>query len=140
GSLVCGARRRRVLDADAVRMLEVIAMQAGEAFLRAQLFARTEKMATTDGLTGLLNHRTFQAKFDEEIARAARSGRKVTLVLTDIDHFKSINDTYGHATGDAVLRGIAGILERCARSTDVVARYGGEEFAIVLPETDAHGG
>jgi len=140
GALVCGARRRRALDADALRMLKVIALQAGEAFLRARLFAQTERMATTDGLTGLLNHRTFQAKFDEEIARAARNGRKVSLILTDIDHFKSINDTYGHATGDAVLRGVAKILLRCARSTDVVARYGGEEFAIVLPETDMAGG
>ncbi|WP_373048172.1 diguanylate cyclase [Vulgatibacter sp.] len=140
GSLVCATRRRRALDGDAVRMLQVIALQAGEAFLRARLFAQTERMATTDGLTGLLNHRTFQAKFDEELARAARTGRKVSLILTDIDHFKSVNDTYGHATGDAVLRGVAKLLQRCARSTDVVARYGGEEFAIVLPETDMAGG
>lgn len=140
GALVCGARRRRALDADAVRRLQMIALQAGEAYLRARLFAQTERMATTDGLTGLLNHRTFQAKFDEELARAARNGRSVALLLTDIDHFKSINDTYGHATGDAVLRGVARLLGRCARSTDVVARYGGEEFAIVLPETDMAGG
>ncbi len=140
GALVCGTRRRRALEGDAVRMLKVIALQAGEAFLRARQFAQTERMATTAGLTGLLNHRTFQSKFDEEIARAARAGRKVALILTDIDHFKSINDTYGHATGDAVLRGVAKLLQRCARSTDIVARYGGEEFAIVLPETDMEGG
>ena len=140
GSLVCASRRRRVFDADAVRSLQVIALQAGEAFLRARLYAQAERMATTDGLTGLLNHRTFQTRFDAELARAAGTGREGTLLLTDSHHFTAINDTYGPATGDAVLRKVAAILEGCARSTDVVARYGGEEFAVVLPETDAQGG
>jgi len=63
----------------------------------------------------------------------------VSLILTDIDHFKSVNDTYGHPTGDAVLRGVAKILRDKARDTDIVARYGGEEFAIIMPETDAKG-
>jgi PleD family two-component response regulator len=107
-------------------MLEVIAIQAAQAILRARLFEQTERLATTDGLTGLLNHRSVQGKLDEELARAARMGRKVTLLLTDIDHFKSVNDTYGHATGDHVLKEIAKILSGCARSMDIVARYGGE--------------
>lgn len=140
GAIVCGARRKRALDSDAVRSLQVLASQAGQALLRARLYAQTERMATTDGLTGLINHRTFQARFDEELARAARTGRKVAVLITDIDHFKSINDTYGHATGDLVLKEVARIIQRCARSTDFVARYGGEEFAIVLPETDMRGG
>ena len=137
GTLVCGSRKKAALGPDATRMLEVIGIQAAQSLLRARLFEQTERMATTDGLTGLVNHRAFQAKFDDELARAARSGRKVTLLLTDIDHFKSVNDTYGHATGDLVLKGVARILRETARSTDIVARYGGEEFAIVLPETDA---
>jgi diguanylate cyclase (GGDEF)-like protein len=140
GTLVCGSRRRGVLGADAVRSLEVIAGQAAQAILRARLFEQTERMATTDGLTGLVNHRNFQLRFDDELARAARAGRPLAVVLADIDHFKAVNDTYGHATGDAVLRGVAKILQGCARSTDVVARYGGEEFALLLPETDMAGG
>jgi diguanylate cyclase (GGDEF)-like protein len=137
---VCGSRRRGVLGADAVRSLELIAGQAAQAILRARLFEQTERMATTDGLTGLVNHRNFQLRFDDELARAARAGRPLAVVLADIDHFKAVNDTYGHATGDAVLRGVAKILQGCARSTDVVARYGGEEFALLLPETDMAGG
>ncbi len=139
GTLVCGSRRKGALGADPTRMLEVIAMQAAQSVLRARLFEQTERMAITDGLTGLLNHRAFQTKFDEELARAARTGRPVSLILTDIDHFKSVNDTYGHATGDVVIKGIARILRETARTTDLVARYGGEEFAIVLPETDMVG-
>jgi diguanylate cyclase (GGDEF)-like protein len=96
-------------------------------------------MATTDGLTGLFNHRTFQSRYDEAIATARRYGRKVSFILTDIDHFKSVNDTYGHPVGDLVLKGVAKILKDKARDTDVVARYGGEEFAIVMPETDLKG-
>jgi diguanylate cyclase (GGDEF)-like protein len=98
-----------------------------------------EKMATTDGLTGLTNHRTFQSRADEQVALARRYNRKLSLVLTDVDHFKSVNDTYGHPVGDQVLKGVAKILQETARDTDVVARYGGEEFALVMPETDAAG-
>ncbi|MBL9039594.1 MAG: diguanylate cyclase [Archangium sp.] len=136
GTLVCGARKKLSFDNDELRMLEVIAIQAAQAVLRAQLFEQMERMATTDGLTGLVNHRTFQGRFDEHLAGARRYGRKLSVVLTDVDHFKSVNDTYGHPMGDQVLKGVARILRECARDTDVVARYGGEEFALVMPETD----
>ncbi len=139
GTLVAGARKKTSFDQDVIRMLEVIAIQAAQAVQRAKLFEQMETMATTDGLTGLLNHRTFQSKFDEALAHAKRYGRKCSVILTDIDHFKSVNDTYGHPTGDKVLRGVAKILRQKARDTDIVARYGGEEFAIVMPETDAKG-
>ena len=139
GTLVAGSRKRGAFDGDALRMLEVIAMQAAQAVLRAQLFEAMERMATTDGLTGLLNHRTFQQRFDEVLAQARRYGRKVSVLLTDVDHFKSVNDTYGHPTGDLVLKGVARVLKEKARDTDIVARYGGEEFAIVMPETDGKG-
>ncbi|MDY7231477.1 sensor domain-containing diguanylate cyclase [Hyalangium rubrum] len=138
GTLVAGSRKK-ALDQDVLRMLEVMAIQAAQAVLRAQLFEQMERMATTDGLTGLLNHRTFQSKADESLAQARRYQRKLSMILTDIDHFKSVNDTYGHPTGDAVLRGVAKILRDKARDTDIVARYGGEEFAIIMPETDAKG-
>jgi two-component system, cell cycle response regulator len=139
GTLVCGSRRRGALDGDEVRMLEVIAIQAAQAILRAQLYAQMETMATTDGLTGLLNHRTFQTRFDEALGAARRYRRSVALLLTDIDHFKSVNDTHGHPAGDAVLKGVARLLREEIRDTDLAARYGGEEFAVIMPETDAAG-
>lgn len=139
GTLVTGSRKRGAIDDDGFRMLEVLAIQAAQAVLRAQLYEQMELMATTDGLTGLLNHRTFQGRFEDAVASSRRYSRKASLILTDIDHFKSVNDTYGHPTGDTVLRGVAQILRRVARDTDVVARYGGEEFALVMPETDSAG-
>lgn len=140
GTFVCGSKRRNAFDGDTVRTLEIIGLQTGQALARAQRFAETQGLATTDGLTGLINHRTFQLEFDQEISRAERSGQKVALVLLDIDHFKTINDTYGHATGDRVLRGVADIVKGTARTTDIVARYGGEEFALILPDTNMEGG
>jgi diguanylate cyclase (GGDEF)-like protein len=139
GAVVLGARRAGAYDGEAVRRLEVVAMQAAESIYRARLFEQTERLATTDGLTGLTNHRTFQDRLDEHVARAQRYGKKVSLILCDIDHFKVVNDTYGHPAGDVVLRGVARTLLEEARATDVVARYGGEEFALIMPETDAAG-
>lgn len=139
GTLVAGSRKKVAFDNDELRMLEVVAISAAQAVLRAQLFEQMERMATTDGLTGLLNHRTFQGRFDDALAGAKRYGRKLSVILTDVDHFKSVNDTYGHPTGDQVLKGVARILREAARDTDMVARYGGEEFAIIMPETDTRG-
>jgi two-component system, cell cycle response regulator len=140
GAVVLGATRPNAYGAEAVRQLEVVAMQAAESIYRARLFEQTERLATTDGLTGLLNHRALQARLDEQLAQAQRYGKRLSLILCDIDHFKSVNDTYGHPAGDLVLKGVARTLAREARATDVVARYGGEEFAVVMPETDAAGG
>jgi len=138
GTLAVGAREGAFGD-DVVRQLEVLAMQAAESIYRARLFEKTERLATTDGLTGLTNHRTFQVRLDEQLAQAQRYGKRLSLILCDIDHFKSVNDTYGHPVGDVVLKGVARTLQKEARATDVVARYGGEEFAVVMPETDAAG-
>jgi diguanylate cyclase (GGDEF)-like protein len=139
GTLVAGSRRKAAFDDDELRMLEVIAIQAAQAVLRAQLYEQMEHMATTDGLTGLLNHRTFQSRFDDVLAASRRYGRRTSLLLADIDHFKNVNDTHGHPAGDQVLRGVAKILREQARDTDLVARYGGEEFAVIMPETDTRG-
>jgi len=139
GTLVLGARRRGAYGPDAVRQLEVVALQAANAIVRARLFDETERLATTDGLTGLLNHRAFQARFDEQLAQAQRYGRPLALLLTDVDHFKKVNDTHGHPVGDEVLRAVARLLAKEARATDMVARYGGEEFVVLMPETDAAG-
>jgi diguanylate cyclase (GGDEF)-like protein len=139
GALVLGSRRKGAYGRDVVLQLEVVAMQAGQAIERARLFDRTERLATTDGLTGLTNHRAFQERLDIHLAQAGRYAKRVSLLLCDVDHFKSVNDTYGHPIGDQVLRGVAMTLLKEARTTDVVARYGGEEFAIVMPETDTAG-
>jgi diguanylate cyclase (GGDEF)-like protein len=94
------------------------------------------RMASTDGLTGLANRSYFDAMLAYEIARHTRSGGELSLILLDIDHFKSYNDTYGHVQGDECLRTIAQAIQRVAvRATDIVARYGGEEFVLLLPET-----
>ncbi len=98
-----------------------------------------EALATTDGLTGLKNRRTFGEKLAEEHARAVRYHQPLSLLLLDVDQFKPYNDSFGHPAGDAVLKSVAQTLEHSARDTDVAARYGGEEFAVILPQTDEAG-
>jgi len=95
-----------------------------------------EVQASTDGLTGLNNHRHFQETMVAEVARAGRYEMGFCLLMMDLDHFKVINDTIGHQEGDEVLRAVAAVLRRCSRESDFVARYGGEEFAMILPNTD----
>ncbi|HET6370514.1 MAG TPA: diguanylate cyclase, partial [Nitrospiria bacterium] len=98
----------------------------------AQLHSQVEHLATVDGLTGTFNHRRFQERLQEEFIRTHRHPDAFSFLMIDIDHFKKVNDTYGHPAGDAVLRTIAKTLIRLVRKTDLVARYGGEEFAILL--------
>jgi diguanylate cyclase (GGDEF)-like protein len=97
---------------------------------------RTRRLASTDGLTDLCNHRTFQERLLQEVNRANRYNRPLSLLMIDVDHFKLYNDTFGHPQGDLVLQDIARLLKESSRTSDTVARYGGEEFALVLPETD----
>jgi diguanylate cyclase (GGDEF)-like protein/PAS domain S-box-containing protein len=101
--------------------------------------SRLEALASTDSLTGLKNRRAFEERLEEEVGRTRRHGHQLALVLLDIDHFKSFNDTFGHPKGDEVLRNIGRLIKRTSRETDVCARYGGEEFAIILPHTDQDG-
>ena len=121
------------------QILTTIVENASVAITRSLLYLKMEKLATTDGLTGLNNHRTFQEVMARELERAKRYSRPLSLLLTDIDHFKSFNDTYGHPVGDLVLREISGCIRSALRVSDIPARYGGEEFAVVLPETDEQG-
>jgi diguanylate cyclase (GGDEF)-like protein len=100
------------------------------------LNARWELLATTDGLTGVQNHRMFQELLVLEVARARRYRTPLALIMVDVDHFKHYNDTFGHPAGDQVLRIVARLLREHSRTTDVVARYGGEEFTILLPSTE----
>jgi diguanylate cyclase (GGDEF)-like protein/PAS domain S-box-containing protein len=97
---------------------------------------RAEEVARRDGLTDLYNHRTFYEFLREEAVRAQRFNRPVSLLMLDIDHFKRVNDAYGHEAGDVVLKGLSGLLVQQVRAVDRVCRYGGEEFTVILPETD----
>lgn len=102
---------------------------------KARLVAELEQLAVKDELTGLFNYRHFQAQLGAEVQRVARYERPLALIILDVDHFKEINDSLGHAVGDRVLAGLAQVLRQSVRTTDSVYRYGGEEFAILLPET-----
>lgn len=108
---------------------------AFQAFQTIAIHEKIARLATTDSLTGLSNHRTFQERLSEELSRAERYFKVLSLIMLDIDHFKSFNDTYGHQTGDEVLKGIAKIISSNIRDVDFSARYGGEEFMVILPET-----
>jgi len=139
GTLVVGSKKKLSMEADELRMLEVVAISAAQAVLRAQLFEQMEKMATMDGLTGLYNHRTFQVRLDELLSTSRRYGRQCSFILFDVDHFKSVNDKHGHPVGDEVLRRIGKLLRKLARDSDIPTRYGGEEFGLIMPETDVQG-
>ena len=97
--------------------------------------ARLAALAATDGLTGLLNHRAFHERLAEEFMRACRYSQPLSVLMLDLDHFKTINDTRGHLAGDDALRALAGVLREAARETDILARFGGEEFLLILPQT-----
>ncbi|MBD2256480.1 PleD family two-component system response regulator [Pseudanabaena sp. FACHB-2040] len=94
-----------------------------------------ERLAKTDGLTGLLNRRYLFEAATQELSRAQRYGRAFSVLMVDIDHFKRINDTYGHPVGDVVIQTVASVLTEALREVDLIGRYGGEEFSIILPET-----
>jgi len=115
---------------------EVLTNMATLALKNIKQFRILEGVSYTDSMTGLYNHRYFRKRLNEEIFRAKRFGRKLSLVIFDIDNFKVYNDTYGHQAGDAVLKQLGRFILKVVRSMDVVSRYGGEEFCLIMPETD----
>ena len=112
----------------------VLTWASAATFVHA-LVNRLNNAAQTDGLTGLWNHAAFWRRLQAEDARARRSASSYSVLMIDVDHFKLLNDQYGHQAGDAVLRRMADILAKRVRGSDVLARYGGEEFAVLLPDT-----
>lgn len=135
------------LTPDDVAFADTVIKAAVSAIRKAQLIettqadkARLEQLAATDPLTGLLNRRALQERLTSEIERAARYEHQLVLLMIDLDHFKEVNDTYGHLVGDEVLREIACVLTNEVRTVDIVGRYGGEEFVVVLPEQGLEGG
>jgi two-component system, cell cycle response regulator len=128
-----GDRSGARIERRVIATTERYAGHAALAIRNANLLARVQQMAVTDGLTQLSNRRAFDRSVDRELNRAARTDGRLSIVLLDIDHFKLLNDNHGHVIGDAVLRQIAHALQLCGREYDTIARYGGEEFAAVLP-------
>ena len=121
---------------ESAQRLRAFASQASVAIENARLFLQAHQLSVTDGLTGLNNRRHFFDEAKGEYERIRRYGRALSVVMIDIDHFKKLNDTYGHSVGDAVLREVARRFQEAVRTIDVVARYGGEEFVVLMPETD----
>ncbi len=139
GTLVLGSRRKGAFG-DSVRpTLEILASHVAVSLANARMLARLEEMATLDGLTGLYNKRAVTEIGAQKLKSAARFQKPLSLLVCDIDHFKRVNDTYGHDVGDVVIKGFADVLKRVKRDTDAVGRFGGEEFVIVCEETDERG-
>lgn len=132
------AAEQRLLDYNEVLEFQKREMEKANAELE-RVNARLEALATQDGLTGLKNHRAFQDRLAEEVARARRYSTPLSLVILDVDHFKLYNDTFGHPAGDQVLLQVAETLREAVRESDYAARYGGEEFVLILPQTNTAG-
>jgi len=139
GVLALYSPKKNAISSYQIELLELLGNQASSSLANAKFHAEIERMAITDGLTGLFNHRNFQERLTGEVNRMQRIPDPLSLLLIDIDFFKKINDTWGHPAGDEVLRGVAGVIRETIRSVDVAARYGGEEFAAILPGTGHEG-
>jgi len=129
----------KVLNRENAVPISNLASEAGYALEVVSLYDNMKRMAVTDGLTGLFNHREFYQSLRRELERARRYRHTLSLLMIDVDDFKQFNDRFGHPAGDFALRNIADLLRKCARATDVIARYGGEEFAVILPESTPGG-
>jgi diguanylate cyclase (GGDEF)-like protein len=139
GTLIVAAKAPSAFGTSVRATLQALSNQLAVAMANARLVRQLEEMATTDGLTGCLNKRAFLDQMEQKLLAAQRFGRKLSLIVTDLDHFKAVNDTYGHAAGDRVLKQLGIVLKRMKRETDLVARFGGEEFCVLCEETDSRG-
>lgn len=135
GVLYVGSGEDNAFTEEHRNIVETVSYQTAIALKNARLYEQTQRLALTDGLTGLYTHRLFQEKLSEEIEWARRSNDPIVLVMVDADNFKTYNDTLGHQAGDALLIEIASLLRDKVRVTDIVCRYGGDEFALLLRNT-----
>lgn len=147
---LAGFRQRRLADhlgrlaeADGAALQALASVRVRDRRLRSSLDRLTKRLmatwtlATTDELTGVMNRQALLARLEDELRRAARYHRTLSIALVDLDHFKRLNDSFGHLAGDRILREVAATLRSDMRAQDILGRYGGEEFMLVLPETDA---
>ena len=133
------AEAAKPVQADDLVSLHLFAEYCAVSLLNAEANKELERMATSDPLTGIPNHRAFRRRIVEANQRAQRGVKPMSVLFVDIDHFKVINDTYGHSTGDIVLKKVAGTINQVVRQVDFAARYGGEEFVVILEETTRQG-
>ena len=133
------SRTERQWTPDQVRLAQTLADRLATAIENARLFGEVQQLAVTDSLTGVHNRRYFFELAEREFERARRFKRPLSALMLDIDHFKRVNDTYGHAVGDRVLRALAQQCRQSLRDIDLLGRYGGEEFSVLLPECGLDG-
>ncbi len=148
--MIVGARVVGVIEAGAdhavelstvdMELIDMLSSQAATAIEAARLYERSEESGRTDALTLLPNRRDLDSTLASEVARAARYGRSLAVAMLDLDHFKTVNDTFGHARGDKVLQEVAAVMRSVVRDVDTIYRYGGEEFLILMPETECAAG
>jgi diguanylate cyclase (GGDEF)-like protein len=139
GAVVLGSLRTNAFSEYQRSFMETLLNQVAMVVDNSMMHQNIRDLARNDGLTGLLNHRTFMEKLSEEYKRIDRESRPFSILLMDIDKFKNVNDTYGHPVGDLAIKAVAQVLRDTARATDFVARYGGEEFTVGMVDTNSKG-